>query len=322
MTEVTGRDMHRRLGEILVDAAVVDAQQLRAALAEAARHGRRVGEVLVARGLCTEQAIVDALASQLQVAVAPLATTTFIPEHVLGMVAPHFARERQVLPLFLDRRAGALDVAIADPTDDELLDELRFRTGQEIRPLVALAGELADAIEEFYFRRADEDDVAFEHETPPPKMQRPAPPEVYVEAPEDDPDPAADLYQHPVSAGGAKPSEPPPRQRTVQVRVERTAPRPDPVTAPLADVPSDEWGDDHSTLGEAAAQAPEGETLDALRQRVVHLEGRVAELYGILREAAAAHQTLLGLLAERGLVERESFRAAVQARLDGRKRRK
>ncbi len=312
--------MHRRLGEILVDAEVVDAQQLRAALAEAARLGRRVGEVLVARGVCTEQAIVDALASQLQVPVAPLATTTFIPEHVLGMVAPHFARERQVLPLFLDRRAGALDVAVADPTDDELLDELRFRTGQAIRPLVALAGELADAIEEFYFRRAEDEDLAFEHETPLPQLQRVAEPEVYVEPPEETPEPLdeAALFQHPVTAGGAKPAEPPPRPRSVQVRVERTAPRHDPVTAPLADLPSGEWADELPSGVEAAAVP---ETTEALRQRVAQLEGRVTELYGILREAAAAHQTLLTLLAERGLVERESFRAAVKARLERRRQR-
>ena len=53
--------MHKRLGEILVQAGVIDDEQLKLALAEAALWGHRVGEVLVSRGDCEEAQILEAL---------------------------------------------------------------------------------------------------------------------------------------------------------------------------------------------------------------------------------------------------------------------
>lgn len=149
--------MRQRLGEILVRGGVIDAHTLQAALAEAASTGGRVGEILVARGDCTEEAILEALAGQLGVEVAPLSTTVMVPARVLRLVPAELARERLVLPLFLDAAAGVLEVAMADPADDELLDELRFRTGHRIRPLVALASELGEAVEQLYPEVGDGD---------------------------------------------------------------------------------------------------------------------------------------------------------------------
>lgn len=146
-----GRDMRRRLGEILVAEGVIDAGQLQAALAEAALLGRRVGEVLVSRGDVTEAQILGALAAQLGVEVAPLATTAMLPKRLLKLIPAALARDRLVLPVFLDAQSGMLEVAMADPADHELLDELRFRTGHDIRPMVAMASEVAEAVDRFYF---------------------------------------------------------------------------------------------------------------------------------------------------------------------------
>lgn len=307
--------MHRRLGEILVDAGVIDAPQLKSALAESARGGRRVGEILIARGLCTEEAIVGALSDQLGVPVAPLATTTFIPEHVLGLVPARFARERLVLPLFLDRRQQALEVAVADPSDHELLDELRFRTGHAIRPLVALPGELAEAIERFYFGRRAADEAPDRASASPDDDRVPGPP---AEAP-------------PVVSRGAGAGADEPGAAGGVVRVERR-PLAAAGNASLADPPGgavNAWPDEGPTLGDApsptqgglppAAPGPAtetGGTEEILRRRVEALEARVAELYGILREAAAAHRTLVSLLDAAGHLDAEAYRRAVRERLD------
>lgn len=143
--------MRRRVGEILVAEGVIDAAQLQAALAEAALLGRRVGEVLVSRGDVTERQILDALAAQLGVQVAPLSTTAMLPRRLLKLIPRELARDRLVLPVFLDAQSGVLEVAMADPADHELLDELRFRTGHDIRPMVAMASEVAEAVDRFYF---------------------------------------------------------------------------------------------------------------------------------------------------------------------------
>ncbi len=252
--------MRKRLGEILVAERVIDAAQLQAALAEAALLGRRVGEVLLNRGDCTEEQILEALAAQLGVPVAPLATTAMLPERLLKLIPGSIARDRLVLPVFLDAHSGVLEVAMADPADQELIDELRFSTGHDVRPLVAMASEVAEAVERFY-------------EAP----RRGAP---------STPPPAAPM----VTA-----------RHTSATKVTRpVTPSPPPgETEELEDLPAIEGGAD----------------VEVLRAQVAHLRSQLARAYGILREASAAHQTLLGLLEERGVVDRAEFDTKLAERL-------
>lgn len=142
--------MRMRLGDILIAQGVIDGEELKSALAEAALWGRRVGEVLVSQGTCDEEQILGALSRQLNVEAAPLSTTVVIPERVLALVPADFARKHLVVPLYDDPENGVLEVALSDPADQERLDELRFHTGREIRPLVALPSELEEAILRFY----------------------------------------------------------------------------------------------------------------------------------------------------------------------------
>ncbi len=147
--------MYKRLGEILVDQGVINAQALQAALATSALYGRRVGEVLVEQHACTEQQIRSALAKQLGFEEVSLETVHDIPAHVLRMIPADLAIARQILPLAYHEEGGILDIALADPADQDLLDELRFRTGHELRPLVAMSSELTLAIERFYSYNID-----------------------------------------------------------------------------------------------------------------------------------------------------------------------
>lgn len=142
--------MFKRLGEVLVDEGVVDKQTLQQALAAAAVSGRRIGEFLIEKGFCTEQAIRTALAKQLGLDEISLEHLGAISDYVLNLIPDELAIARQILPLRIDEDSGFLEIAMADPADQDLLDELRFRTGHEIRPLVALPSELSLSIERYY----------------------------------------------------------------------------------------------------------------------------------------------------------------------------
>ncbi len=293
--------MRKRLGEILVTAGVIDELQLRSALAEAARWGKRVGEVLVARRHCTDQEILDALASQLGVAVAPLSTTMSIAPGVLRLLPPNYARDKQVLPLLLDGRTGALEMAVSDPAAYELLDELRFRTGHEIRPVVATPTEIAVAIEHFYFGA--------------PRQGRPiqafAPPG--IEVPSFTPSPDDSIFDH---AAPGSPSEsrdgPPLELDTVRpppvrpVKLEASPRREPPAAArPAATDPSTQSAE----LTDASLEIIRLEAENAT------LRSRVDRAFEILREAAIAHRTLLQDLSEKGIIDRVEHSRRVQERL-------
>ena len=274
--------MHKRLGEILIDAGVIEERQLKYALAEAARWGKRVGEVLISRNDCTEQDIIRALSTQLGIPVASLSTTVMIPHRVLHLIPAEFARERQVLPLFLSNHTGVLDVAVSDPASFELLDELRFRTGHTIRPLVAGPRELALAIRHFYFGEKRKVDAS------------PGSPETAVR------DESA-TTQH---DGDARPERAVGTGQAGDTADDRPSP-----SDPLGDASADPSPVEHHIESE----------MTELRQAVASLQSQLHDVFAILREAAMAHQTLVAQLAERKLVDRAAYIRAVKARLKDRK---
>lgn len=321
--------MRKRIGEILLSAGIIDELQLRSALAEAARWGKRVGEVLITRGHCTDEQILEALANQLGVGIAPLSSTAVIPPRVLRLLPPAFARDKQALPLSLDGRTGTLEVAVADPAGYELLDELRFRTGHEIRPLVATSSELAAAIDHFYFG------------APRERAAAPAAPVAArtIDLPEADPD--ADLFEHgidtgefmgspersaPVRAPGASSSIPlgsvpgpgasgelPPRMPGLNVAVQvRRSPTGSMESAgPAASAESLRRAAPTPAVESVGAGAGQSE-IARLERRVTELQLRLDKAYGVLREAAIAHRALLAELAARGHVDRDSLARRVQ----------
>lgn len=140
--------MRKRIGDLLVSSGIIDDKTLTEALAEVARGGRRLGEILITGGYCTEQDIIRALSDQHRIPVAPLSGLHSIPAEVQALIPRSVAVSRQVLPLRLEHEV--LVVALADPASFDLVDELRFVTGHPIKPMVAGIAELRDAIERLY----------------------------------------------------------------------------------------------------------------------------------------------------------------------------
>lgn len=138
-----------RLGDLLVEAKVISAEQLTEALRETAHSGHRLGETLVAHGWCTEGDLADALARQIQVPRASQADLSAPSDGMGALIPVLYARRYGVVPLRLDE-AGELIIAMADPTDQDVLDELRFSTGHALVPRVATVSELRDALDAVY----------------------------------------------------------------------------------------------------------------------------------------------------------------------------
>jgi len=140
-----------KLGEILVRAGVIDEMQLSSALGEQARWGRRLGVTLIKMGMVEEAHLVRALALQLGLPVATLSGKR-ISDAVIGLVPSRIASEHGVIPLFV-KEGGArpqLFLGMEDPSNLAVLDDLGFRTGMEIRPVMVAPSELGDAMDRYY----------------------------------------------------------------------------------------------------------------------------------------------------------------------------
>jgi type IV pilus assembly protein PilB len=143
-----------KIGEVLVQAGLIDEFQLEAGLAQQQRWGGRLGRALVQLGFLQEADFVRVLSKVLNVPVVRLAEKKPSPD-TLGLVPAELAEKYGCLPLFTKREGGAntLFLGIEDPSDLKALDELSFRIGMKVKPVLVGPSELREAIARTYHHR-------------------------------------------------------------------------------------------------------------------------------------------------------------------------
>lgn len=139
----------RHLGEALVERGLIDAPALEAALGQQASvvPHRLLGQSMVERGAISSAQLDSALAEWLGVPTVDPRLLAPQPE-ALARVPAATALHETVLPLML--RDDALVVALSDPWDHALLDELRFVSERRVLPVLAEPGTLAPAVARAY----------------------------------------------------------------------------------------------------------------------------------------------------------------------------
>jgi len=121
----------KKLGEMLIEAGVLDEARLRSALADQRRWGRSLGKTLVEMRLIGEDELVRVLGKQLGLPSIDL-DKFLIPDSVTSLVPDELARQHQIVAF--NAQMKFLDVAMVDPTNLGVIDELRIRTQMNIRP--------------------------------------------------------------------------------------------------------------------------------------------------------------------------------------------
>ncbi len=132
----------KRLGEILIEQGVITPLQLDEALQRQRLTGEFLGRVLVSMGYCDEQAIVEALGFQLGMEKVDVARLK-IPEHIVRKVSPDVAKFYNIIPI--KEVDGTLVVAMADPLNLQILDDLRHILGQPVRGAISNPQDIAIA---------------------------------------------------------------------------------------------------------------------------------------------------------------------------------
>ncbi len=139
------------LGQLLVDAGLLSPDALAAVLQDQRRDGRRLGEILVARGLVSNAQLTQILSHQLALPWVSLAKVSVDPE-LLAHVPRELAARHMVVPVYV-RHEGArpvLYVATDDPTDEVALAECAAHARMDVRPMVAATDDLRAAIDAWY----------------------------------------------------------------------------------------------------------------------------------------------------------------------------
>jgi Type II secretion system (T2SS), protein E, N-terminal domain len=135
------------LGTLIFRAGLLPAETIENALEEGVKTGRRLGEILVERGLLQEEDLTRLLAGQKGLPFVHLRTEPIDPE-ATRLLSEDQARLFSALPIRFEE--GLPLVAVADPTNDVLNRNIREALGQDVRFVVAGRTELNEVIGEAY----------------------------------------------------------------------------------------------------------------------------------------------------------------------------
>jgi len=139
------------LGKLLLETGILSQVELDQALVLQRTDRRRLGEILVSLGFINPHRLAQLLSHQMH---CPWISLTHfkIEADVLSLVSEDFALEHGIVPVLVREVDGAavLYVATADPTDDEALAHCSAEVGMPVRPMVAVTGEIKDALARYY----------------------------------------------------------------------------------------------------------------------------------------------------------------------------
>ncbi len=166
MRPVVEKNKPRRLGEILIAEGVVTQDQLSIALTEQKKIDQPLGKLLVGLGFATEAIMRSALGEALEQDSVDLAQVVPDPE-AIKLIDSDTARKHKVIPLNYNALTGSLSVAMSDTFNLFTLDRIRILIGQQIEITPVLAGEteISNAIDQFYGYELSIDGILREIET-------------------------------------------------------------------------------------------------------------------------------------------------------------
>ena len=137
----------KRLGDILVESGFLNATELAEVLGMQKETGKRLGEVIVESGLMTEFDILRAVSSQYDYPIIDLTSIEVDPK-ATALLNQKFCEDNVVLPIGFDN--DNLVVAIDDPMNITIEDELQFQTGFQITLMLATHSSIINAIKVNY----------------------------------------------------------------------------------------------------------------------------------------------------------------------------
>lgn len=137
-----------RLGELLIKKNLLTQAQLEEALQAQVIFGGTLGTILIEMGLITENVLAETLANLLNLPCLKPNQLENIPEHVINIISPELAEKHKVVPVSVNGKK--LTLAMESPHDLKSIDEISFRTGYIIQPILALEVRLIFALEHYY----------------------------------------------------------------------------------------------------------------------------------------------------------------------------
>lgn len=155
--------------DMLLNAGIINRDQLEQALSNRVIYGGKIGSSLIELGYVSEVDLARFLSSKLGVPYVDPDQLLSIPPETISLLSRELALKYGVIPLSLDKKR--LNLVMADPADLKAIDEIGFITGYIIRPFVTPEVRLVQALSIYYqtdidfrFRKIIEEVDAHKHD--------------------------------------------------------------------------------------------------------------------------------------------------------------
>ncbi len=136
-----------KLGEILIGSKLINEKQLEAALEYQNKRGGKLGNTITELYFVKEVDIARAISQHIKVPYVNIFSEDFSDEE-LKKVKESIVRKYGIIPV---RKVGhILEVAMSDPSDLDIIADVQFAIGCNIKPLLSLESEIEAFIRQYY----------------------------------------------------------------------------------------------------------------------------------------------------------------------------
>ena len=140
--------LSRRLADFLVEEKLISPDKLKEALDAQKIGGEKLGSILIEKGFIEEEKLLLFLAEKTGISYVSLTDIGDISPEAVAAVPEFIARQKMLMPF--NKTKDRLTVAIADPLDVMILDDLKMQTGCDVVGCLASEAEISAAHEKYY----------------------------------------------------------------------------------------------------------------------------------------------------------------------------
>jgi type IV pilus assembly protein PilB len=141
-----------RLGDMLVAAGLIRQEQLVEALKVQQQSGKKLGQLLVEQGHISEEVLLSFLADQKGLEFINI--DEYIGDEpssdLVKLVPQGFMEKHTVFPVRFDTASNTLTVAISDPLNMFIVDDLQLKSGFNVKPVVATYSDIHNHIKKAF----------------------------------------------------------------------------------------------------------------------------------------------------------------------------
>ena len=139
-----------RIGDLLVEAGAITADELDEAIAYQKENGGKLGTVLVSQGFISQELLITVLTTQMGIDFIELKACK-LDEDILKLVPENLVNKYKALPIGYDEQnPNVLRVAMVDPMDLNAIDDIGIATNSQVEPLLAMEEDMNETIGKYF----------------------------------------------------------------------------------------------------------------------------------------------------------------------------